>query len=97
MKIVTLWLVAMATLGSGLLPAWAGEIYVEVKTSAGTPKAGAAVQLTFDDGEKTPAVTTGKDGVALLVWTTNVKKGRILVDGVAQYAGTMPLRISFKQ
>lgn len=87
----------MALQAAGLFVAWAGEIYVEVKTPAGSPKEGAEVQVTMDDGEKTVPVKTDKEGKAFLAWKTDIKKGRILVDGAAQYAGTIPLRISFKQ
>lgn len=77
--------------------ATAGEVHVEVKTRDGQPKEGAEVQIAMEDGEKTVPVKTNKIGVAILAWKTDVKKGRILVDGSAQYAGTMPLRISFRQ
>lgn len=78
-------------------PALAGEIYVEIKTSDGEPKEGSEVQLRMEDGEATQPVKTNKEGIAILVWKTEVKKGRIMVDGAPQYAGTIPLRISFKQ
>jgi hypothetical protein len=97
MKTVSRWIVAWATFAVAALPAGAGEIYVEIQTPDGDPKEGAEVQVTLDDGEKTEPVKTGKDGVAFLAWKTEIKKGRILVDGAAQYAGTIPLRISFKQ
>jgi hypothetical protein len=79
-----------------LAAASAGEIYVEVKDEAGNPKEGAKVQVAMADGEETVPVKTNKEGVAFLAWKTDMKRGRILVDGSAQYAGTIPLRISFK-
>jgi len=97
MKTFPVWFVATAMCFVGALAARAGEILVEVKTPEGEPKEGAEIQLTLDDGEKTVPVKTNKAGVAFLAWKTDMKKGRIIVNGAAQYAGTIPLRISFKQ
>ncbi len=92
MKAVFLWILFLAL----PLSASAGEVYVEVKDATGKPKQGAKVQVAMADGEETVPVATNKEGVALLAWKTDTKKGRILVDGAAHYAGTIPLRISFK-
>jgi hypothetical protein len=75
----------------------AGECQVEVKTPEGRPRQGAEVQVAMEDGEKTVPVKTNRAGVAILAWKTDVRKGRILVDGSARYAGPMPIRISFRQ
>ena len=99
MKIIPDWMMALAlaVAMATACPAMAGEVYVEIKTPEGEPKEGAEVQVAMEDGEKTVPVKTDKSGVAILAWKTDVKKGRIIVNGAAQYAGTIPLRISFKQ
>ena len=93
MKLMFHWFVMMAL---SLAAARAGEVVVEVRDASGKPKEGARIQVAMADGEETVPVKTNRDGVAVLAWKTDVKKGRILVDGAAQYAGTIPLRISFK-
>jgi len=97
MKAFPVWVVATVLCFAAAISGRAGEIVVEVKTPEGDPKEGTEIQLAMDDGEKTVPVRTNKDGVAFLAWKTDMKKGRIIVNGAAQYAGTMPLRISFKQ